>query len=217
MVTCPPCGQRRCGDLHGGRNRTGAQASIEPAKGAPVTQQIGSAKAVHRCPHTCTRSANVTLARRETRFRDGYGGSPEGRRTLGCTGVDNSYRSGGADESDAVSAPRTGSMPAWAPLRSGGPTGPAPPKFASRSELVTATALLSRAASVVPAVRQSRPGCRQRRERTMNGGKVPSNRPGEPTWVLSVRSAGRTQIVSGSSGDGSRSYLSSTVDVTGTA
>jgi hypothetical protein len=45
-------------------------------------------------------------------------------------------------------------------------------------------------------------------------GPVPLDRPGEPTWVLSARSGGGTQIVRGSSGDGSRSHLSSTVDVT---
>ena len=43
-------------------------AGIEPATGALVTQQIGSAKAVHRCPHICIIDANVTLARRETRI-----------------------------------------------------------------------------------------------------------------------------------------------------
>ena len=121
------------------------------------------------------------------------------------------YRSGGADESDTLSAAtdvlnaRLGAAFDLVDQRD------LPTEVASRSELVTATALLSRAASVVPAIRQSRPGCRQRRERTMNRG-LGAVKPARGTYVgLSVRSSGGTQIVSGSSGDGSRSYLSSTL------
>jgi hypothetical protein len=40
--------------------------------------------------------------------------SPEGRRTLECTGVGDLYRSGGTDQGYGSSPAMAGSMPAWA-------------------------------------------------------------------------------------------------------
>ncbi len=125
--------------------------------------------------------------------------------------MDNSYRSGGADESDAASAATAGSKPVWAPLRSTRPMGPDPPTLLGGLEIVTATALHSESASVVPAIRQSRPGCRQRRERTVTRGVVGPDRARGTVDRVFVRFGGGTRIVGGLLVKGCTSHLTSTM------
>lgn len=53
----------------------GAQAGVEPATGAWVTTQVGSAGGDHSYPHLCTDGANVTLAPAGGQFETGNRGT----------------------------------------------------------------------------------------------------------------------------------------------
>ena len=68
----------------------------------------------HRMQRHPRRSRDLVPRRRRS--------PPEGRRIVGCTGVDAEYRSGGADQGYVASAAMAGSMPAWASPRSTAPT-----------------------------------------------------------------------------------------------
>jgi hypothetical protein len=101
-----------------GINR-GAQAGIEPATGARVTQHIGSAKAVRNMStprHHWMRTLPSPVARIDFGRRQS---SPEGRRTRECKCVDIECPGLAEPRVTFSSATMAGSMPAMAPLREG--------------------------------------------------------------------------------------------------
>ncbi len=68
--------------------------------------------------HRCSRHPRPS----RDAFREGVRIRPKGDLTSWCTGVDDAYRSGGTDEGYVALAVMAGSIPAWAPPRSGAPT-----------------------------------------------------------------------------------------------
>jgi hypothetical protein len=70
--------------LVGWSDRSGVQAGIEPSVDAGLITYVGIARDARYAPHLCIIDAHVTLARRETCFREGGTARPKGAASSGA-------------------------------------------------------------------------------------------------------------------------------------